>query len=397
MAPAPPRPLPPGWRWAKLGEVAEYTNGRAFKPEDWGTTGVPIVRIQNLTSAEGSFNYYGGPVDSAHALSDGDLLVSWSASLDVYFWTRGPAVLNQHIFKVVERPGVARRDYLFYAFKMIMASIRSQVHGATMRHITKPEFEATPLPLPPLPEQRRIAGILNEQMQEVEKARKATEAQLAAASALPAAYLREVFDSEKAKKWPRKKLEEVATLLPAGSLAEDGDTAVLAATTACLTEGGFNPAGTKRAKMASSDAAACVLREGEVLVARSNTPELVGRATVYEGNPPGVVASDLTIRVQPSSSMLPRFLGAFLSWLYTTGYWRNVAGGASGTMKKIRRSQLVALAIPVPLLSEQRRTAGILNEQVAEVLKHRKMLEDQQETINRLPAALLRKAFAGEV
>jgi hypothetical protein len=49
------------------------------------------------------------------------------------------------------------------------------------------------------------------------------------------------------------------------------------------------------------------------------------------------------------------------------------------------------------LLSEQRRTAGILNERVAEALKHRKMLGDQQETINRLPAALLRKAFAGEV
>jgi type I restriction enzyme, S subunit len=38
--------LPKGWRWARLGELAHYINGRAFKPEDWGTSGLPIIRIQ---------------------------------------------------------------------------------------------------------------------------------------------------------------------------------------------------------------------------------------------------------------------------------------------------------------------------------------------------------------
>ncbi|MCJ7502971.1 MAG: hypothetical protein MUP80_07925, partial [Acidobacteriia bacterium] len=39
------KPLPHGWRWVRLGEVAEYLNGRAFKPEEWGKSGLPIIRI----------------------------------------------------------------------------------------------------------------------------------------------------------------------------------------------------------------------------------------------------------------------------------------------------------------------------------------------------------------
>ena len=40
--------IPKGWRVARLGELAEYLNGAAFKPDDWGDEGVPIIRIQNL-------------------------------------------------------------------------------------------------------------------------------------------------------------------------------------------------------------------------------------------------------------------------------------------------------------------------------------------------------------
>ena len=68
------------------------------------------------------------------------------------------------------------------------------------------------IPLPPLPEQKRIAAILNEQIAQVEKARKATEQQLEAAKAIPFAYLRSVFNSPEAQKWPKRKLGEVCQI-----------------------------------------------------------------------------------------------------------------------------------------------------------------------------------------
>lgn len=65
------------------------------------------------------------------------------------------------------------------------------------------------VPLPPLAEQKCIAAILTDQLAAVERARKASEARLEAARALPAAYLREVFESENAAKWPLKRLVDV--------------------------------------------------------------------------------------------------------------------------------------------------------------------------------------------
>lgn len=44
----------------RLGDLATYINGFAFKPDDWGEHGLPIIRIQNLTGTNEVFNYYDG-------------------------------------------------------------------------------------------------------------------------------------------------------------------------------------------------------------------------------------------------------------------------------------------------------------------------------------------------
>lgn len=142
-----------------LREVATFINGRAFKPDDWATTGLPIIRIQNLTGSSSVVNYYNNPVESKYLVNRGDILISWSASLGVYTWSGDLAILNQHIFKVIPKTGVDRQ-YFYYAASSVLEAMKAQVHGTTMQHITKEPFESTLLPLPPLPEQQRIAEIL---------------------------------------------------------------------------------------------------------------------------------------------------------------------------------------------------------------------------------------------
>jgi type I restriction enzyme S subunit len=93
--------------------------------------------------------------------------------------------------------------------------------GATFSEVSKTAVEAFEIPLPPLEEQRRIAAILNEQMAAVKRARAAAEAQFEAAKALPAAYLRAVFSSPEAQKWPIKTLGEV-TRVASGSTPRSG-------------------------------------------------------------------------------------------------------------------------------------------------------------------------------
>ena len=83
--------------YKKLGDIATYINGYAFKPEQRGSEGLPIIRIQDLTGNAYDLGYYNGDYPKKVELNDGDVLISWSASLGVYLWNHGKALLNQHI------------------------------------------------------------------------------------------------------------------------------------------------------------------------------------------------------------------------------------------------------------------------------------------------------------
>lgn len=91
----------------------------------------------------------------------GDILISWSATLDVFIWKGDEAWLNQHIFKVVFNKIDIDKEFFFYLIKYLLDDMRKQVHGATMKHITKQRFDSLQIPLPPLEVQRKIAAILD--------------------------------------------------------------------------------------------------------------------------------------------------------------------------------------------------------------------------------------------
>ena len=185
--------LPQGWRWVKLGDTAKFVNGMAFKPSDWQPTGLPIVRIQNLTNPNAAYNCFQGNIQDKYLIEDGDLLISWSATLDVFFWVGGRAVLNQHIFKAIPAASLVDKSFLYFMLKISMGTLRDQTHGATMTHVTRPVFEATLVPLPPLDEQQRIVARLEEQMAAAERTQREAKAQVEAMAAISAALLRDAF------------------------------------------------------------------------------------------------------------------------------------------------------------------------------------------------------------
>ncbi len=399
------RILPDGWRWFKLGELCHFINGNAYSESDWSKSGIPIIRIQNLNDASKPFNYWSGDLSNRVCVEDGDLLLAWSGtpgtSFGAHIWERGLGVLNQHIFLVKFRGGNLDSRWAKHAINYTLVDLISAAHGAVgLAHVTRREVEALAIPLPPLAEQRRIAELLKEQMAVVDRARASAQARLEAAKRFPSSLLRKVFPKPGQNlpdDWRWVRLGDKTTLLPSKSIASDGDSQVQAVTTACLTECSFNPNGIKPARMWAHDMQDCMISAGEVLIARSNTPELVGRACLFDGIPEKIVASDLTIRIQADRDLLPHFLSGYLSSLFVRGYWREQAGGASGSMKKITRAQVINLMIPHPPLREQQRIAAVLRDQMAAVEKTRAGTKAEMETINALPAALLRKAFNGDL
>ncbi len=137
-----------GVEFERLGDLASYVNGFAFKPADWGTKGLPIIRIQNLTGSGVEFNYYDGEYPEQVEVNDGDVLISWSASLGVYLWNKGTAILNQHIFKVVFDKKTIDKYFFMYAVQQKLDEMGDKSHGSTMKHIVKKAFDNIKIPYP---------------------------------------------------------------------------------------------------------------------------------------------------------------------------------------------------------------------------------------------------------
>lgn len=143
--------------WVRLGDVASYINGYAFKPTDYASEGKPIIRIQDLTGNAYQTNRFAGNLDDKYRVVWGDVLISWSASLGVYVWSAEEAWLNQHIFKVQFNKLPVNKRFFIHQTRYVIAESATLAHGATMRHLTKKVFDNLPFFYPSEHDQDEIA------------------------------------------------------------------------------------------------------------------------------------------------------------------------------------------------------------------------------------------------
>jgi type I restriction enzyme S subunit len=279
------------------------------------------------------------------------------------------------------------RNYLFAFVQSadFVQSLSELVKGALYPAVTDKQVRAQLIPFPPLPVQQRIAAVLTEQMAAVERARAAAEAQLDAARVLPAAYLRAVFNSPQAKRWERRRLGEVCDIIA-----------------------GQSPPGATYRK------------------SPEGLPFFQGKADFGERHPvartwcvaptkialPGDILISVRAPVGPTNvadieCCIGRGLAAIRPHncadrdfiLFALRLYENELAklGSGSTFAAINRDTLESLEIPLPPLPVQQRIAARLTEQMSTVERARKALEEQLDALNQLPAALLRKAFSGEL
>ena len=158
--------FPIGWVETQIGGLCSLKNGRAFKPNEWQSSGLPIVRIQNLNKQTATYNYFQGEVDERNRLRGGELLFAWSGtpgtSFGAHVWRGGAAVLNQHIFRVDFDESLLDKRFFRSAINQKLIELIDVAHGGVgLRHVTKGVFERTLVALPPRQEQTRIANQLD--------------------------------------------------------------------------------------------------------------------------------------------------------------------------------------------------------------------------------------------
>ena len=196
------------WREVALWDIAEYINGRATKPSELASNGVPVIKIAELNRGitEETDRIPPELVEEKHWVSPGDLLFAWSGSVGIYRYTGPKAALNQHIFRVVAKPEI---DQGFLRYLLLSCVPLFQLHvqdkRTTMGHVTKKDLQRIRVHIPPLQQQRAIAHILGTLDDKIELNRRMSQTLEAMARALFKAWFVD-FEPVRAKmegRWER--------------------------------------------------------------------------------------------------------------------------------------------------------------------------------------------------
>lgn len=132
--------IPKGWETKSLDEIAEFLNGLALQkyPAQDGEEFLPVIKIRELKNGissqtdKASFD-----LPDKYVIKDGDILFSWSGSLEVVVWTGGEGALNQHLFKVSSEK--YPKWFYYYWVKEFLPDFKKIAEGkaTTMGHIQR--------------------------------------------------------------------------------------------------------------------------------------------------------------------------------------------------------------------------------------------------------------------
>jgi restriction endonuclease S subunit len=397
--------FPEGWRLAKLGDICEITMGTSPRGHTYNRDGIGEPLLNGPTEF--------GPRHPSAAQWTTDA-IRFAEPGDILFCVRGATTgrknfadrrycIGRGLAAIRGRDELAHTDFLWHVLDVVTNELVGRAAGSTFVNLPGAELKRFHVPLPPLAEQKRIAGILKEQLAAVERARAAAEAQLEAAQALPAAYLREVLSSAESAGWPVRRLGDVLTGIEAGKcvscverpadLTEWGVLKVSA-----VTWGTFKPAENKVLPDGFDVPVDREVRVGDFLISRSNTTELVGAVVHVKQTRPRLMLSDKTLRLVPRvNEILPEYMELALRSPQCRSFIEEKATGASSSMKNITQDTIRDIPLPVPPIDEQRRIMAKVSQQLTTAESICTALEEQLVTIDRMQAALLRSAFEGKL
>ena len=283
------------------------------------------------------------------------------------------------------------RDYLLWFLRSIEADIAKQGSGSTFDAINRDQLEALEIPLPPLAEQERIAGRLTEQLGGVERARDAAAQRLAAAEALPAALLREVFDGPQASGWETVRLGDVCRCVEGQVDPRDAEYARLPHINGENIESGTGRLLEVRTAAEDGLISGKYLFEPGMILYSKLRPYL-RKVTIAPTR--GVCSADMYPLMFDPARVDPAFaLYSLLAEPFTT---YAVDESRRARMPKLNREQLFAWDFPLPPdLPTQRRLAAELTQRLAAAEGVIARCREELAAIEALPASLLRDAFGG--
>lgn len=402
--------VPDGWRLIRLENVIREARA-GFACGDRADDGVIQLRMNNVdrTGNLNFENFLRVPADqetiSKYKLSSGDVLFNNTNSTELVgksaLFSRHSedVVFSNHFTRLRTNrneliPGYLALWLRYLWIQRIFEDLCNRWIGQSA--VKNDKLLALEIPLPSLVEQERISSVINSKFRLLDRARTAAEAQLAAAKALPAAYLREVFENPDARKWPMKKLGEISDLVSGGTPPR-GNHEFFAGNIPWVKTLDLNCAIVKQTEECISHEAFKIIR-GRMLPVRTVMVAMYGGSgTIGKSGILGIEA----VTNQAICSLLPNpciFSSEFIHYylVFIRAEWMKHSSG-NRRDPNINKSTVSQMECPVPSVLVQERISNYLSEKIIQAEILAKDIDMQLRLINKMNESLLRQAFNGEL
>lgn len=411
-----PYEVPDNWVWVRLGAVCFFENGYAFKSDKFSSEkGIPVIRISNIkennVDLDDCIKTLEENIDEKFIVHQGDLLIAMSGATtgkNGVYMSANIAYLNQRVgnIKVKNKELLIEKFRNFYIANM-QNEILNTAYGGAQPNISSQKMSVMTLPLPPLSEQQRIVERIEELFAKLDEAKERLQEVADSFAVRKAAILHKAFTGELTKQWRRengvsdesweeKTIGEICSSLKYGTSkksSDDGEVVV-------LRMGNLQNGEIDWSNLAytsdEEDIKKYLLKSGDVLFNRTNSPELVGKTSIYRGEMPAIYAGYLIKLDYEKNIVVGDYLNYYLNSSKAKEYYMQVkTDGVS--QSNINAKKIGEFEIPLPTLSEQHEIVRLIDELLARERKAQQATEQALASIDLMKKSILARAFRGEL
>ena len=381
-----------GWEYKKLGEICRVINGRAYSKDEMLSQGkYRLLRVGNFFTND-SWYYSDLELEEDKYCDNGDLLYAWSASFGPRIWDGEKVIYHYHIWKMVCSPEI---DKYFLCYWLDSDELKKQtmtnLHGATMAHITKRIIENAIVSYPSLSEQQSIVDYLDSAFAKIDAMKANAEKALNEAKALFQASLKEMLEPKEG--WKEKKLGDICSDIRYGTSTpsnENGEYKYLRMNN--ITNDGFlDVSHYKTISLPEKELEKCLVKRGDIIFNRTNSRELVGKSCVFTEDENMVIAGYL-IRIRLKEGFEPQFITYSMNLQRSLGLFQHLIVGAVH-QANISANNIQKVIINYPPLSEQQSIVETLDTLKSKVDKLQANYDKISQECDALKQAILRQVF----
>lgn len=399
-----PYKIPNNWCWTYVSNVMNIVMGQSPKGVDTTQNVSDIPLIGGASDMGDLYPRVNKYTKKATKLSkEDDVILSIRATLGRPIFSDGVYCLGRGVAGISSN--YLSKEFIRYYYICFESGLYSNATGTTFLQVTGSVLNKMLIPLPPIKEQQRIVNRIESLFAKLDRAKELIENTLAQFEQNKMAILHKAFTGELTAKWRKennidlsswqeKTIDELCTSLKYGtSKKSKPEGSVVVLRMGNLQNGEIDWSNLMYTDD-KDDIEKYLLKKGDVLFNRTNSPELVGKTSIYRGEYPAIYAGYL-IKLDYGKNIIGEYLNYMMNSTKAKHYCYTVkTDGVS--QSNINAKKIGAFEIPVPTIEEQQEIVNILDRLLAKYNKI-KNLEQQLEKIELLKKAILAKAFRGEL